>query len=353
MVTRLICAILAIVSIGCSTTGSGGIILFPAPHKLLPETKRLRSSYPAPISWPRELAKRTTGPAIAEPGDVIALSLADPESRILLPGEQPVLIDGSIDLGTYGRVQVAYMTCEQIEAVVEATIKAKSTKNSKDSGDKEVDVNVRFARSPESKVVYVLGDVTTPGSYALEGRETVLDALLIAGGLTRKADEYGIILVRPTGPCDTRMVLPICYHEIVQWGDTSTNYQVMPGDRIYVPTRSLWSRLFGRPEKKRCPPCGGCPHPMPLPPELCCTPNAPASHVEYEPFAVPPAPGMTAPVPDKKPDQPKPMEEPKKDDRKSAQAKMPMQLPAEITDNPWRPIFPKSDAAGPAINSLR
>ena len=40
---------------------------------------------------------------------------------------------------------------------------------------------------------------------------------------------------RPTPPRSCRVVLPICYRQITQLGDTSTNYQIKPGDRIYFP----------------------------------------------------------------------------------------------------------------------
>ena len=39
----------------------------------------------------------------------------------------------------------------------------------------------------QSKVYYVLGEVNAPGAYQLSGRETVLDAVLAAGGLTARA----------------------------------------------------------------------------------------------------------------------------------------------------------------------
>src|SRR5262249_23767338 len=66
-----------------------------------------------------------------------------------------------------------------------------------------------------------------------------------------------IILSRPTPPHGCRVVLPICYNDIVQVGDTSTNYQIQAGDRVYVPTRSCWEEVFRN--KPECPPCGG-PH---------------------------------------------------------------------------------------------
>ena len=48
---------------------------------------------------------------------------------------------------------------------------------------------------------------------------------------------------RPTSPDSCRLVLPICYLEIVQHGDTTTNYQLAPGDRIFVPSRSPWEQM--------------------------------------------------------------------------------------------------------------
>ena len=73
--------------------------------------------------------------------------------------------------------------------------------------------------------------------------------------LTTAASRRNIILSRPTRPDSCRIVLPICYREIVQVGDTSTNYQLMPGDRIYVATRDFHEEMFHK--KPECAPCGG------------------------------------------------------------------------------------------------
>ena len=115
-----------------------------------------------------------------------------------------------------------------------------------------------------SKVYYVLGEVNAPGSFPVQGRETVLDAIITAGGLTDRASRRNIILSRPTEPHGCRIVLPICYREIVQLGDTATNYQIAPGDRIFVPTRTFWEELCAN--KPECPPCGGPQTPCLLPP---------------------------------------------------------------------------------------
>src|SRR5262249_18644301 len=108
--------------------------------------------------------------------------------------------------------------------------------------------------SRQSKVYYVLGEVNAPGAYQLAGRETVLDAIIAAGGVNTKADLRRITLSRPTPPDGCRVVLPICYEEIVQLGDTSTNYQIAAGDRIFVPTKCFLDPIE-RMAGKNCAPC--------------------------------------------------------------------------------------------------
>ena len=43
----------------------------------------------------------------------------------------------------------------------------------------------------------MMGEVNAPGSYPIVGSETVLDALITAGGLSDRANDHKIILTRP------------------------------------------------------------------------------------------------------------------------------------------------------------
>src|SRR5262249_38751295 len=139
-------------------------------------------------------------------------------------------------------------TVEQIQALVQATVAAQVPNTGF--------ISVRLV-TRQSKVYYVLGEVNAPGAYPLQGRETVLDGILTAGGLTERASRRNIILSRPQAPNCGRIVLPICLREIVQLGDTTTNYQLAPGDRIFVSCRSCWedSCFWNR----DCFSCGGPP----------------------------------------------------------------------------------------------
>jgi protein involved in polysaccharide export with SLBB domain len=241
--------LLALMVGGCSTT-PGGLTLFPEGHKLSDTAKELRSAYPVALPLPRELDKRPLPPYTVEPGDVLLVQPADLDSPVRLPGDQPVMPDGTINLGRYGRVQVAGKTVDEIETAVRTYVEAQAG----DVKDKIGPITVRVV-TRASKVYYVLGDVNAPGAFTLNGRETVLDGLLAAGGLSSRASRRNIILSRPTRPDGCRVVLPICYRDIVQVGDTSTNYQLLPGDRIFVATRTFWEELFHN--KPECPPCGG------------------------------------------------------------------------------------------------
>jgi polysaccharide export outer membrane protein len=242
-----------IASSGCSGP-SGSFTLFPTGDFLLDSTKDVRKPVSANSLVPRELEKTVLPTYIIQPGDVLLVEPLALDSPLRFPADQTVLPDGTIDLARFGRLLVAGKTLEQIENDVRAAIKAVE----KEAGG----VNVRLI-DPQSAVYYVLGEVTSPGSYPLVGRETVLDAILMAGGMTDKASQCNIILSRPSAPCGCRTVIPICYKRIVQQGDTSTNYQVMPGDRIYVATRTLWESLNPCASSQDCKSCRGksCPCP--------------------------------------------------------------------------------------------
>ena len=63
----------------------------------------------------------------------------------------------------------------------------------------------------------------------------------------------------PTAPEGCRVVYPVCLQQIVQLGDTTTNYQIQPGDRIFVPSRGMLEGLL----PQRCQkPAGACARPQ-------------------------------------------------------------------------------------------
>jgi len=263
---------------GCAGRPGGLFGLTQEGQRLLPVTRELRDAAPDPAPLPRELAKALASPYVVEPGDVLLVQPAKFDSPARLPGDQPVLLDGTINLGLYGRLIVAGKTVDQIEPEVRSLVEAQT----KDAGP----ITVRIV-SRQSKVYYVLGEVNAPGAYPLNGRETVLDAILAAGGVTNRANLKGVTLSRPTPPDGCRIVLPVCYEEIVQIGDTSTNYQIATGDRVFVPVKGFHDQFFNK--NKQCLPCGRSQTPCPLQGDCNGHPGPLPAHAPTYQTAAPPA----------------------------------------------------------------
>ncbi len=218
---------------GASGCSSFGLSLWPAQFQLLPKTKQFAAASPLPSGLPNELAKFGVRDYFVEPGDRILIEPVNLESAIGSLGDQKIQVDGSVDLGKFGRIRVTGMSIEEIEQAVENQIAI--------YGEREP-INVQLIES-NAAVVYVIGEVGSPAAYSIDGHEHVLDAILQAGGLTSKASPCDIVLVRPTAPKDCRVVLPVCYRQITQLGDVTTNYPLQPGDRIVVGSRGLWEEL--------------------------------------------------------------------------------------------------------------
>jgi polysaccharide biosynthesis/export protein len=144
-------------------------------------------------------------------------------------GEHLVRPDGTISLGTYGSVYVAGMTLGQIKCAIEKHLA-------------EYVVNPQVAvdvYSYNSKVYYVIFDGGGYGQQIFKlpitGNETVLDAIASVQGLPPVSSQWRVQLARPAPcghPCD--QVMPVDWQALTRGGSTCTNYQIFPGDRIYV-----------------------------------------------------------------------------------------------------------------------
>ncbi|TWU03759.1 Polysaccharide biosynthesis/export protein [Neorhodopirellula pilleata] len=271
----LLCLIPCLAAAGCSSLGMS---LYPSNSTLTREAKEVLDASRIPASMPRENAKTVLPPHALEPGDSLLIEPVNLERDLRLPADQIVLADGTVDLGPYGRVVVAGQNLEQAEALIEQQI-AYQIRQQRESCQKffpkqdrqdidlpelpedcdSIAVNVRMLEPVHR--FYVLGEVNAPGAYPLSGFETVLDAIVTAGGLTTSANPCKILLARPTEPCDCRVTLPVCYREIVQMGNTSSNYQLQPGDRVFVSSRSCLDELMFWRADRPCSRCSGCNRP--------------------------------------------------------------------------------------------
>jgi polysaccharide export outer membrane protein len=173
------------------------------------------------------------GPAaLKNPKALVALA----QSRAMqqIRGQHLVTPDGSVRLGLYGSVRIAGMTVNQARAEIEAHLRRYLQ-------DPEISLDVA---AYNSKIYYVIFDGGGAGQQIVRlpvtGNDTVLDAIAQAGGLTAVSSTDQIWVARPApadSPCD--QVMPVDWCGITTRGRTATNYQLMPGDRIYVKANPL------------------------------------------------------------------------------------------------------------------
>jgi polysaccharide export outer membrane protein len=159
----------------------------------------------------------------------IQVGLAQFRGVQAITGEHLVRQDGTISLGTYGCMNVTGLTLAQARCALERYL-------SQFLQDPEITLDV-FAYN--SKVYYVIADGGGYGQsvlrFPITGNETVLDAVSNINGLPAQASRKHIWVARPA-PCDhdCLQVLPVDWKAITEGGATCTNYQLFPGDRIYI-----------------------------------------------------------------------------------------------------------------------
>ena len=163
----------------------------------------------------------------------VTVTLAQSQAAQRISGPHLVQIDGTISLGTYGRVHVAGMTIPQVRQAVEAHLAQFLL-------DPRVSVDVQ---NFNSKLYYVIMDGGGLGQTVVRlpvtGNDTVLDAISQLNGLTPVSSRDRMWVSRPAPAGECHQILPVDWRAISECGDTTTNYQLMPGDRVFVASYPL------------------------------------------------------------------------------------------------------------------
>lgn len=185
---------------------------------------------------PRELHKAPYPPYVIEPPDELEIAIRPP-----LPDGTPstmvVQPDGFVDLGFAGDVFVAGLTlADAEERIAQHLAEQPKANNAEPLGpdpNQKYEVSVRLATN-QSKFYYVLGAVGNQGRFKCTGNETVLDAVLQAGLRSNSLpDKIYVSRPHPAGGPDC--ILKVDWFGVRDRGDTLTNYQLQPGDRVIVP----------------------------------------------------------------------------------------------------------------------
>ena len=158
----------------------------------------------------------------------VSVSLVQSAGAQAVTGQHLVGPDGRVNLATYGSVYVAGKTIEQARDAIQDQL-------SKELEDPEVFVDVL---AYNSKVYYI---VTQGGGFGdnvvrapITGNETVLDAVAAIGGISQISSmKLWIARPAPNGQgCE--QILPVDWADITRGASTATNYQMLPGDRLFI-----------------------------------------------------------------------------------------------------------------------
>ncbi len=266
---------------GSDTPPPGNIVLPPprplgSPMPLAGPGGPMPPAHPYP-DVPREFEKMALPPYVVEPPDILLIQASN---RVVLPtqpivGQHLVGPDGTVNLGIYGKVRVAGMTLDQVADAVAARLlemlpgllQDAPEYNEKGEPKKDKEGNIlkgnllkEFRRDftsvelvkkelvvdvlvYNSKFYYVITDGGGYGQQVypipIRGNETVLDALANINGLPAVASKRRVWVARATRPGQPPKILPVDWQEVAKCGGSGTNYQLFPGDRVYVDSSHL------------------------------------------------------------------------------------------------------------------
>jgi polysaccharide export outer membrane protein len=189
---------------------------------------------------PYELVKQPLPPYVIEPPDVLLIEIAAEHlEKQPIAGQFLVRPDGTVNLGIYGSVFVTGLTIEQAKAVI-ASYLTNLPYLKKPVKVEQVNLDVL---TYNSKWYYVVTDGAGNGQQVtrlpITGNETVLDAISLINGLSPVSSTKKIWLARRVNDHGPNNILPVDWCGITQRGETATNYQVLPGDRIYIQSQCL------------------------------------------------------------------------------------------------------------------
>ena len=158
----------------------------------------------------------------------VSVQLAKTAGTQPITGQYLVGPDGTINLRHYGLLPVSGKTVTEIKLDLQ-----KRMAQYFDSPEVSIDV-VAY----NSKVFYVITEGAGLGDNVrripVTGNETVLDALSAVNGLSQVSSTK-IWIARPApGGFGCEQILPVDYDAISRGASTATNFQVLPGDRVYI-----------------------------------------------------------------------------------------------------------------------
>jgi polysaccharide biosynthesis/export protein PslD len=132
--------------------------------------------------------------------------------------------DGYIGLKIAGRIKAQGLSVSELQDKIAAA----ASRNLRDP------IIVASLSDSRSARVVVGGQVKNPGVYTLTARPTVLEAVMLAGGMLGEGRMSEVVLLRPRSD-NTAMLRKVDLQRFVATGDARENPKLQPEDMVFVP----------------------------------------------------------------------------------------------------------------------
>jgi len=170
-----------------------------------------------------------------KPGDALNISvLQDPKL------DRSVIVDpsGEIAFPLAGHIRARGLSPQALERILIAKLKDSYK-------DDHLDVTVAIANSPKDipeedlkPKIFITGEVLRPGPYIVRQRTTLMQAIVLAGGIGPYAAKRRI-QVRRQLPGGNETIFVFDYKAYEAGADIEANISLRAGDVIMVPERGL------------------------------------------------------------------------------------------------------------------
>ncbi len=213
------------------------VVYKPIPNSMLPSS--VTPAAPGETAAPVNSARATgLGGAVVMPmgpytlgrDDVLSVAVrGQPE----FTGTYVIGPDGSLQYGYLGDVKAEGLTKEQLQDVLTELLK-------------------KYVRVPavqvtiigfNSKAIYIFGNVTRPGKYAMRGDSIkIRDAVIAAGLMTQHAALHRVHIIKSDPKDPSYRIVDL--KDVLYKGKMKHNVDLVAGDIVVVPT-TVWGQVTG------------------------------------------------------------------------------------------------------------
>ncbi len=222
--------------------------VFSAPHPKIPAQERRKSQPLSPIEKLFATRAKTYGITLRQFGyeffrfskaSAEVFSVPVPHNYVLGPGDELILyVIGSppgLDLAAFSRLEVDREGKIYLPGLGVFYVWGKTLAQTEKLLSSKLKANLRLSLGRLRHFpVYVSGEVKFPGSVAVSGADTVIEALSRAGGVKKTGSLRRIVLTRQEAASKTPKRIPVDLYQLLIEGKP-LNLHLRDGDVILVP----------------------------------------------------------------------------------------------------------------------